>query len=136
MQDNAQKEPWMIAVNDKPNIVKVRKYAYRWAIEPMFKDLKSSGFNIHQTKLQRVDRIERLILGAAIAMILCILFALKQQPDWQQYAAKKAERSRRSQFQQGLRLFMEDWNHQQDSPIYWENINLILIYNSIKTKKN
>ena len=135
MQDKSQKEPWIIAVNDKPNIAKVRKYAYRWAIEPMFKDLKSSGFNIHKTKLQRIDRIERLILCAAIAMILCILFALKQQPDWQKYAAKKAARSRLSQFQQGLRLFIEYWNHQKEFPKYWENINLILIYDPIKTKR-
>ena len=134
MQDKGQKEPWIIAVDGEPKIAKVRKYCERWAIEPMFRDLKSSGFNITETKLQRVDRIERLILCAVIALLLCILLAVEKEPDWKKYAPKKAARSKLSQFQHGLRLFSEYWNQKKKFPKYWENIFLIIIDDPVENK--
>ena len=133
-QDNGQKEPWIIAVDGEPKIAKVRKYCERWAIEPMFRDLKSGGFNITETKLQRVDRIERLILCAVIAILLCILLAVEKEPDWKKYAPKKAARSKLSQFQHGLRLFIEYWNQKKKFPKYWKNISLIIIYDPVENK--
>lgn len=52
-------------------------YRQRFAIETVFKDLKSRGFNIHQTRLTKAVAIFNLILIAALGY--CLLWAFGQQ---------------------------------------------------------
>jgi hypothetical protein len=40
----------------------------RWGIEAMFSDLKGRGFTLEDSQLRKADRIERLLLGLAIAI--------------------------------------------------------------------
>ncbi len=67
LQEEGHDEPWIIAMNCKPNSARVLDYGMRWGIEPMFSDFKSRGFRITQTQLRHADRIERLLLVVAIA---------------------------------------------------------------------
>jgi hypothetical protein len=71
-QEADHPEPWIIAMNDRPNRATVRDYASRWGIEPMFSDFKSRGFQLEDTQLQAADRLDRLLLIMALAMHWCV----------------------------------------------------------------
>lgn len=46
-------------------------YALRWQIETLFKGLKSSGFNLEDTHVTHVERIEKLLSLVMIAFVWC-----------------------------------------------------------------
>lgn len=48
-----------------------KHYKQRWQIEMCFKAMKSSGFDIENTHLNKLDRIEKLILLVMIAFVWC-----------------------------------------------------------------
>ena len=47
------------------------KYKQRWQIETLFRGLKSSGFNLEDTHVTHLDRLEKLILLVMIAFVWC-----------------------------------------------------------------
>ena len=49
----------------------VATYKLRWQIESMFKAMKSAGFNIEDTHLTDLMRIEKLLLLAIVAFVRC-----------------------------------------------------------------
>ena len=49
----------------------LEKYRQRWQIETLFRGLKSSGFNLEDTHVTHLDRLEKLILLVMIAFIWC-----------------------------------------------------------------
>jgi hypothetical protein len=65
-------EPWIIAMDQPPNRASVLDYGARWAIEPMFSDFKTRGFQLESTHLQAPDRLDRLMLIMALAMYWCV----------------------------------------------------------------
>jgi hypothetical protein len=69
-------EAWIIAMKQKPNDYSAFDYGMRWSIEPMFSDFKTRGFGLEDTQLRYRDRLERLILVMAIAMIWAIFSGL------------------------------------------------------------
>jgi hypothetical protein len=46
-------------------------YAKRWQIETLFRGLKSSGFNLEDTHVTRLDRLEKLGMLVMIAFVWC-----------------------------------------------------------------
>ncbi len=48
----------------------IASYALRWQIETGFHSFKSAGFNIDDTHLNQIDRVERLFALVSIAMVL------------------------------------------------------------------
>jgi hypothetical protein len=66
-------EPELLAViSDRPACsARLREYGQRMCIEQSFRDDKSGGFNIEQTRLQHPARLERLLLAVAIATLWC-----------------------------------------------------------------
>ena len=54
-------------------------YAKRYSIEGMFKDLKSTTFNLHKTRLTKAYSISNLIMIAAIALLLTIMIGCKYE---------------------------------------------------------
>lgn len=46
-------------------------YRERWLVETLFKSMKSSGFNIEDTHLQDIRRIEKLLCLVMIALVWC-----------------------------------------------------------------
>lgn len=61
-------EPWIIALSEAPSTPRALDYGLRWGIEALFSDLKSRGFDLEASQLRKADRIERLLLGVAIAV--------------------------------------------------------------------
>lgn len=51
----------------------VTTYKERWQIETLFKAMKSSGFNIEDTHMRDIDRIERLVAVVCIALVWAYL---------------------------------------------------------------
>ena len=68
LHEKGHKEPWIIAMDDVPTEGRVRDYGMRWGIENMFSDLKSRGFGLMESKIQRPDRLEKLLLIMSIAL--------------------------------------------------------------------
>jgi hypothetical protein len=68
VHEEGHPEPWFIAMSDKPTTAKTFDYGFRWGIEAMFSDFKSRGFGLEDSQLQRVDRMDRLILIMALAL--------------------------------------------------------------------
>lgn len=66
--DPGHKEPWIVAMSDKPGYLATLDYSQRWGIEPMFSDFKSRGFGIEHTQLRYPDRLARLLLIMALAL--------------------------------------------------------------------
>lgn len=54
----------------------VETYKSRWQIETCFKSLKSSGFNVEDTHLADIDRIERLFAILTVAFLWAYLVGI------------------------------------------------------------
>lgn len=65
-------EPWLIAMDEKPNKAKVMDYGLRWGIESMFSDLKSRGMQMTKTQLKTAERLSRLLLVLTVAMMWAV----------------------------------------------------------------
>ena len=76
IHEEGHDEAWIIAMNRKPDFYKTLDYGMRWSIEPMFSDFKTRGFGLEDTHLHYPDRLERLILVMAIAMIWAVFSGL------------------------------------------------------------
>jgi Transposase DDE domain len=61
-------EPWIIAMSDAPSAHRAFDYGLRWGIEAMFSDFKTRGFGLEDSRLQRPERLDRLILVMALAL--------------------------------------------------------------------
>lgn len=68
LHEKGHKEPWIIAMDAAPNIYTTLDYGMRWGIESMFSDMKSRGFGLMQSHIQKPDRLERLILIMSLAL--------------------------------------------------------------------
>lgn len=49
----------------------LEKDVKRWQIETLFKAFKSSGFNLEETHVTQIDRIEKLVLLVMLAFVWC-----------------------------------------------------------------
>lgn len=55
------------------HLFSVQTYKDRWQIETLFKAMKSSGFNIEDTHMRDIDRIERLVAVVCVALVWAYL---------------------------------------------------------------
>jgi hypothetical protein len=65
-------EPWIIALSEKPSTPRALDYGMRCGIQAMFSDLKGREFALGDSQLRKADRMERLLLGLAIAIYRAI----------------------------------------------------------------
>lgn len=68
IHDPGHREPWIIAMSERPGYLRTLDYGQRWGIEPMFSDFKSRGFAIEDTQIRIAERLDRLILVMALAL--------------------------------------------------------------------
>lgn len=67
-------------------------YDLRYSIECLFKDLKSTSFNLHKTRLQNPEEVKNLIIIAALAFLFLTVLAIQfDQPKYR----KKVQRVRK-----------------------------------------
>ena len=89
LKEKGHREPWIIAMDGKPTVARVRDYGMRWGIEALFSDFKSRGFGITNTHLVHADRIGRLILVLTIAVYFAISTAMQPDENEPKYTPKK-----------------------------------------------
>jgi hypothetical protein len=65
-QGKLEKEPWYLLTNFENLNEAIKAYKKRVGIEAMFKDCKTGGYNLEDTKAS-IDRLSRLVLLIAIA---------------------------------------------------------------------
>lgn len=60
-------EPWLLVSDlDDPQVL-TDIYAKRWSIESTFRDMKSYGLDLEASRIEDIDRFNRLLLGLALA---------------------------------------------------------------------
>lgn len=77
--DPKHDEPIALVSNLDEAIDIAEAYDRRYAIECLFKDLKSTSFNIHKTRLKSAHAISNLIMVAAFAFTLLIKLGTKYE---------------------------------------------------------
>jgi len=106
-----EKEPWYLLTNLPDLKSAIHIYKQRYGIEAMFKDCKTGGYNLEDSKTSP-DRLIKLILLIALAMTSAWLHGQKTQLQGQQkYVCRPTEtgrtRKRHSNFWIGL--YGESW---------------------------
>jgi hypothetical protein len=69
----AVEEPWYLISNAKPSLDLVWSYGRRFCCEQLFRDQKSGVFQLEDSGLRDPERIDRLLLVLAIAVLICSL---------------------------------------------------------------
>jgi hypothetical protein len=62
-------EPWHLISNAEPSLDLVWSYAQRFCCEQLFRDQKSGVFQLESSGLREPERIDRLLLVVAIAVL-------------------------------------------------------------------
>jgi hypothetical protein len=65
-------EPWIIAPSEAPTVHRAFDYGLRWGIEAMFSDFKTRGFGLEDSQIRRPERLSRLILVMALALLWAV----------------------------------------------------------------
>lgn len=100
------KEDFLILVSYNKPQQALDFYELRWQIETCFKALKSSGFDIENTHLRDLERIEKLLLIVMIAFVWCYKVGIhlnQKKP----IIIKKHGRKAKSIFKYGLDFLMK-----------------------------
>jgi len=66
------KDPIYLLTNLEVGMMAIGYYRKRFKIETLFKDFKSQGFHIHQSKLTIPDRIDRLLIVCSLCYLWLI----------------------------------------------------------------
>ena len=64
-------DDWVIIISDKAPEVALQNYQRRWTIETLFQALKGRGFNLEDTHLQDLERINKLFAVLTLAFCWC-----------------------------------------------------------------
>jgi hypothetical protein len=87
--DAAHTQPWLILTDLAPEAAQVAWYGLRAWIEAQFKDLKGGGWQWQRTRMTQPERVSRMWLVLALAMLLAV--SLGSQVEAQQPASLLAE---------------------------------------------
>ncbi|WP_051960122.1 IS4 family transposase [Sphingobacterium sp. ML3W] len=85
----------------------LRYYKERWQVETLFKGMKSSGFNIEDTHVTALDRLEKLMMLTMLAFIWCYLIGDYIDREIKPITIKKHGRKAKSVFKYGLDYLAE-----------------------------
>ena len=85
----------------------VETYRRRWEVETMFRALKSAGFNIEDTHLTDLQRIEKLLLIVMIAFVWCYDVGEYVHRNIREITVKTHGRKAKSIFRYGLDIVTE-----------------------------
>ena len=104
----------------KPTIAR-KIYKERWQIETAFKALKTSGFNIEDTHLQDIERIEKLFALVIIAFTWAYIVGIYLHENVKPIRILNNGRRAKSFFKYGLTfiaLMLLNPNYQSDISIF------------------
>lgn len=96
----------LIVSFNQPDIA-VETYRRRWEVETMFRGMKSAGFNIEDTHLTDLQRIEKLLLLVMIAFVWCYDVGEYVHRNIREITVKTHGRKAKSIFRYGLDIVTE-----------------------------
>lgn len=82
----------------------IQNYRDRWQIETMFKAFKTNGFNLEDTHLQALERIDKLVALVSIAFVWAYKVGLQKHLYEKAIPIKKHGRKAYSIFKYGMRV--------------------------------
>lgn len=100
-------EPWILISDEPAGAARVRAYRRRTAIEATFADTKRRGFDFERTKIIDHDRLDRLLLGLAIALWWATQLGLRVIRVGRRTAYDRSDRRDRSVLHLGTRELYE-----------------------------
>lgn len=98
------KDPLFLVSNLDDPFKIMDAYQKRFAIETMFKDLKSRGFNLHKNRLTKIIAIQNLIMVAALAFCLLMNFGEQNKDNSLKDNIKRPDKNTYSVFSFALNL--------------------------------
>lgn len=97
-----EKEPWFVLSNTAAGVEIFADYALRFDIEEEFRDEKSGGFRIGESRLRDTGALERMMLVVAVASIAAVSEGLCVQ-------SANARRTVDAHWERGLSIFQIGW---------------------------
>lgn len=112
-KSGTQQDKWCIIASSSLPHTAHNRYGRRWTIEQMFKDFKSSGFDLEKTHVTFPDRLSQLLALLAIAFVWIVKVGSAEAEKKPALIKKlKHNRPRKSIFRLGLDLLREAfWNY-------------------------
>lgn len=101
-QKRGEKPELLIIISYNKNEQSFLNYKERWQIETCFRAMKSSGFDIENTHLQDLKRIEKLLCLVMIAFVWCYKVGDDLDKNVKAIAIKKHGHRAKSVFKYGL----------------------------------
>jgi len=101
-QKKGEKPELLIIISYNKNEQSFLNYKERWQIETCFRAMKSSGFDIENTHLQEIERLEKLINLVMIAFVWCYIVGDYLDQHVKSIAIKKHGPRAKSVFKYGL----------------------------------
>jgi hypothetical protein len=77
--EDTYNDPLILVTTLQESSMSVTQYQQRFWIEPMFKDQKSNGFELEQTRVTDAKRIETLLILSTFAHIFCTSEGYRQE---------------------------------------------------------
>ncbi|MCM2553874.1 transposase, partial [Chryseobacterium sp. Ch-15] len=106
-QKRGEKPELLIIISYNKNEQSLLNYKERWQIETCFKAMKSSGFDIENTHLQDLERIEKLLCLVMIAFLWCYKIGDYLDRSVKAIPIKKHGHRAKSVFKYGLEFVSE-----------------------------
>ena len=115
----------LILASDQKQKQALKLYGRRWEIETLFQCLKSRGFNFEDTRITKLDRLERMVAVLAIAFVWAVKVGEWCTENIKILNTKKHGRPEKSIFRYGLDALNQAvlGHHYQDS---WTKFLLLL----------
>ena len=101
-QKRGEKPELLIIISYKKNEQSFLNYKERWQIETCFRAMKSSGFDIENTHLKELHRIEKLLCLVMIAFVWCYIVGDYLDRNIKAIIIKKHGHRAKSVFKYGL----------------------------------
>lgn len=106
-----------LIISYRQNECPIQAYKNRWQIETMFKALKTSGFNIEETHLDRDERMARLLMVVMLAYTWAYRAGIYLHEKVKEIKVKKHGRRAKSLVKYGLEFLAETLLNPFNEPI-------------------
>jgi hypothetical protein len=114
-KDREGKPEFLIIVSFNKAEIAMESFKNRWQVETLFRALKSSGFNLEDTHVTDLERLERLLLLTMIAFVWCYRIGDFIDENIEKIKIKKHGRRSVSVFKYGLdylsKFLINGFNH-------------------------